>query len=165
MGKFRIEYESGVNNLSICREELFIIVHYASLQNNTQAKKLYYAGETEYIYRSENQLPLNGLSFYESHQTYWNISDLQEVVSFLNDTLIPNLEISSNKNLIDILGGWQSLIDNIDTGSGYKHRFGILSQGNSYENVSEYIYILKTLKDIIVSSIIMGVPYYINYIE
>lgn len=165
MSKFRIEYKSGDIFASFNREEFFILVHYANSLSVNRAKKLYFAGETEYIYRFENGLPLGGLDFYESNQPHWNTVDLKDVVSFIDMELLPQLQNLTNENLISALGGWSVLKSVIDQGPSYTHRFGIVSDDGLFEEIYEYIYLVNSLKEIIVNSLILGQPYSINYIE
>ena len=165
MSKFRIEYECADSFASLNREEFFILVHYANSLNISKARKLYFAGETDYIYRLENGLPLDGLDFYSSNQPHWNTGDLEDVVSFISMELIPDLESLTNKNLIITLGGWPVLKSVIDQGPSYKQRFGIVSEDGLFEDTYEYVYLANSLKDVIMKSLVLGQPYFINYIE
>lgn len=76
MGKPRIEYQSGSLELSINKEEFFIFIHYANTLNLDKARKLYFAGETAFMYRRDNGLSTDGLDYYDSHHTYLNTVDL-----------------------------------------------------------------------------------------
>lgn len=165
MGKPRIEYLSGNLEFSVNREEFFIFIHYANTLSLEKARTLYFAGETDYIYRRYNDLSVVGLDYYNSHHTYLNPGDLQEVVEFLESQIIPSLEKQSNLNLIDILGGWTDLKNQIDQGPTYKKRFGVLDVENIAEDTCQYIYIADSLKEIIENSLNIGIPYEIRYDE
>ncbi|AWH84744.1 hypothetical protein HYN59_06240 [Flavobacterium album] len=103
--KFMIDYESGPYGAYFSREEFFILVHYAMRLNPILGEKFYFAGETEYIYRHEKNIPMEGLEYDESNTPYWNTVALSEVIKFIIDQLIPSLESETVDDMILILGG------------------------------------------------------------
>lgn len=164
--KFMIEYESESFNSYFGREEFFIVVQYASQLNDSLAKDLYFAGETEYIYRSENGISLEGLEYNSSHQTHFDIDKLTRVINFIDNELIPSLELESLDDIILILGGWEDLKTKIDQGKDYKKRFGLISSEEKIcTRIYNYTFFLNSLKNVIKNSLQINKPYHINYSE
>ena len=165
MGRVMIDYESREKGARYGREELFILIHYAHQIDEAQASKLYYASENEYIYRVDKRIPLNGLDFYESNQPYWETSVIQEVVNFMESTLIPALEndASSNQDLIDILGGWDTLKEKIGKGASYKRKFRLVWNENKIKKyTTTYPNISDKLRLVMLDSLMINQPLYIG---
>lgn len=159
-----ISYSSGSVDFYIGRQELFILIHYSEQLDADMAEKLYFAAETEYIYRVEKNMPLNGLEYGSSHQPHWDINAFSEVISFIDLRLIPSLEAEVINDIVQILGGWNTLEENINKGAGYKDRFGlVLPENNTAIETYNYIYYANSYKDLIYRALEANKPYYIDY--
>ncbi len=166
MGKFILEYESGEHGLAIGREELFILAHFADGLDSALAEKLYYAGEKEYIYRLHKNLSLEGYDYHENEHSFWNIPDLNQVIEFIDSTLIPALNSLSdlNDDLIAHFGGWENLKGQIKTGAEFKKYFGFSSSEDRIENSADtYANIANQISTIIKDAISRNQPYYVGY--
>ena len=102
--KIIIEYKSGKYSCDLGREELFILIHYAYQLNSDMAKDLYFALETDYIYRIENKIPVEGLEYQNCHETHWDINKLLQVVNFIDNQLISSLESESIDDITGLSG-------------------------------------------------------------
>ena len=157
-------YKSGDFDLSVGREEIIILIHYASLIDALLAEKLYYACETEYIYLSDHKLPVDEITYEDSHQPYWDILSLRLIQDFIVKQLIPALEAEPVNDIIEILGGWEKLKKDIGQNGFHKNRLGLISpQEEIFDELFNYIYYCTALADMISNALAVNHPYNIDY--
>ncbi|AYL97714.1 hypothetical protein [Mucilaginibacter celer] len=81
---------------------------YAKKIDATKTRKLLDATTSEYYYRLKRQLPVETL-VYDDWEIHFDPTDLNEVIMFIENDLIPTLE-SDEIDLMEQYGGWDNFI-------------------------------------------------------
>lgn len=108
--------------LGINFDDYGILLYFAFTISNEKAKRLYEATLSEYYFRLENEIPLEGLSEID-FQSHASSSSLLQVVEFIKDDILPNLEGLSPT--LDFTNTWEV--------GGSLDRF-LISQGSFFLN-------------------------------
>lgn len=113
-----------------------LINYYAKQLSLLSSKKLLEAGLTEYEYRWEYELPLDGFTP-DDEIAHFVPSDVEDVVVFLENELIPALN-NEVKNLIEIYGGKKSFVKLFYTNPEHLAFLGI-SEDDFFEGDGEQL--------------------------
>ncbi len=85
------------NYIDISLNTYLLLLVYACKVNATKAKLFYAATQTGYRYRKEHNLPLGILTF-EDEWVYLPLNELQQVVDFITNEILPDLQLKINAN-------------------------------------------------------------------
>ncbi|KOS04788.1 hypothetical protein AM493_01060 [Flavobacterium akiainvivens] len=111
-----------------------IMMFYAKQINSQKGKKLFDSLLSEYSYRVMYDLPLGNIT-YHNYLAHFVVSEIQEVINFLNDDVIISLN-NENLNLLDQYGGVHSFIDMYYLDAGYLENLGLTSDEHFNGSIS-----------------------------
>jgi hypothetical protein len=132
-----------------------LMLYYAKQVNYEKAKLLYYATLPEYRYREIYKLP-TGLLTDEDFECHFDISEFKQVVAFIENDLIPELN-NEEHDLIEKYGGRDGFYNRFNKDSGF-------IQANIYDEYYEsdpllIAGMLEILKELLSNAIFTNKPY------
>jgi len=95
--EIRLNGDYSVNYIDISFNTYLLFLVYAYKVNATKAKLFYAATRTGYRYRKEHNIPLGNLTF-EDEWVYLPLNELQQVVDFITNEVLPDLQLKINRN-------------------------------------------------------------------
>ncbi|QQV01267.1 MULTISPECIES: hypothetical protein [Chryseobacterium] len=115
------------------------LIFYANTLNISMGEKMIYACLSEASYRYEKDIP-QGSYTSDNYSAHYGVNEMQELISFINNQLIPSLQNESqNKDMIyDVYGGKFSFIDSYYNGPEYLGYLGI-NEDDIVEGYTGYI--------------------------
>lgn len=134
-----------------------LILYYATQLDQLKAKVLYDITITEYWYRIIYNQPLEGWEK-DNFAAHFNATKLSESIDFIQNTLIPALSLE-NQDLINKYGGEQSFYNLFNNSNIDFFEFIGITSHESYDDLSEIIFLLNLLSNTFQESIIKGKPF------
>jgi hypothetical protein len=133
-----------------------LIMFYAKQLDIAKGKKLMEATQSEYYYHVENNLPTDHLS--DADKTvHFNVADLNEVIEFIELSLIPALN-QETVDLIEKYGGQKNFCNQYDLEASYLN--AIILYEEHFESDPESIaYDLERFRDLIKYALALNQPY------
>jgi hypothetical protein len=134
-----------------------LFMYYASQLNTVKAKKLMDATISEWKYRVEYELPEGGLTS-DDEEAHFVPLEIQEVITFLENELIPALN-NETQDLLVQYGGKSSFINLYYNGAEYLKFLGI-SEDEFFESDGKSLaFYLNRLKIILQFSLSANQPF------
>jgi hypothetical protein len=118
MGRTRVKiFELNDQELTFDFGTYALLMYYAKQINPIKGKKLINATISEWSYRIENEIPLGNITS-DNHEAHFVISEINEVISFIDFELVNSLN-SESKNLITKYGGSSNFVNLYETNLDY----------------------------------------------
>jgi len=158
MGKTRGFYYS-IDNINKVEDfgTYALAMYYVKQINASKGKKLLEATLSEAAYRFENELPSGGLDGLEDFEAHYVRSDLQEVIFFIENDLIPALN-NETQNLLVKYGGRANFVDLYYTNPDYLIALGVDDDEFYMADPSSIAAFLLDLKDVFEYSLSVNKP-------
>lgn len=121
-----------------------LLMYYAKQIDPIKGKKLINATISEWSYRIEYGIPLANITS-DNDEAHFVISEINEVISFIDSELINNLN-SESKNLISKYGGNSNFVDLYETNSDYLKVLAFSDIEFFDGNPNQLIFLLNELK-------------------
>ncbi len=134
-----------------------LTMYYAKQLNPVLGKFFFDATISEYHYRVNYELPRGNYSDEDNH-AHFVLNDLQEVILFLENQLLPSLN-NENINLIVQYGGINNFIELFYTSPEYLNYIGIDEDEYFEGDGPQLAFQLEDLKNLFQNSLLNGQPY------
>lgn len=123
-----------------------LLLYYAMKLNYGKAKKMFDSTLTEWQYRVYNDLP-RGSFDHNNTEAHIVIDDIQEVVQFIDEELIPALS-NETQDLLVKYGGKSKLADTINRSTDFIGELGLADDEFYYDDQIALVDISGKLKNI-----------------
>ena len=137
-----------------------LMMYYAKQINASKAKQMFNATLSEWKYRIENSLPTENLDGLEDFEAHFVPLELQGVISFIANDVIPALN-SEPRGLIEKYGGRDNFLKLYYTNPDYLAALGI-NNNEFYDELYGVKVAFKELHDLFEYSLSINTPYQVS---
>jgi hypothetical protein len=149
--------ESSETDLVIDFGTFALILYYARQIDRVAAKKMFDAISSEYRYRMNYDLPLDGLTI-DDEEAHFNRNDIKDVVAFIEKELIPPLSIEQQP-LLEKYNGKENFHKLFYTDMDFLAGIGIEKNEFYYDSPNSLIHYLNKIKHMLQCALTIDEPY------
>lgn len=145
MGKTRVKiFELNDKELILDFGTYALLMYYAKQIDPIKGRKLINTTISEWSYRIENEIPLVDITN-DNYEVHFVISEINEVISFIESELINSLN-SESKNLITKYGGNSNFVNLYETNPDYLKVLAFSDSEFFDGDPNQLIFLLNELK-------------------
>jgi len=145
MGKTRVKiFELNDKELILDFGTYALLMYYAKQIDPIKGRKLINTTISEWSYRIENEIPLVDITN-DNYKVHFVISEINEVISFIESELINSLN-SESKNLITKYGGNSNFVNLYETNPDYLKVLAFSDSEFFDGDPNQLIFLLNELK-------------------
>jgi hypothetical protein len=155
-----IFFESSQKSRTVDFGTYAFILYYAKQVDNLLGKKLFDCTTSEYFYRANYDFPIGNLTD-ENEYVHFDLTDFQNVISFINASLIPALNCEST-DPISKYGGRDRFFDLFYLNMDYLENISI-ERNEFYPNdVQTLIFYLDEIKSFLEGALTENQPFKVH---
>lgn len=161
---FEINYLIGNIDTYFRRDEMSVLFYYAKDLNLNLTKKMYYLLHKKITYLIHNNIDTDGLGGFEDMPAYFNTIDMQAVIQFITNQLIPAMQNETDDTDGKYGGSVSSLISQVNNYNSGDSGFGLyIARDYVPEEMSYYLAMANEMKELLQESLNHNSPMMVSY--
>ncbi len=159
-----INYLIGSLDTYFRQDEMSVLFYYAKDIDFNLTKKLCYLLHNKANYMIHHNISIGSLNSFDEMPAHFNPTDMQAVIQFITNQLIPAMQNETVDMFIKYGGSVSSLINQVNNYNSADSGFGLyIAHDYVTEDMWYYINIANEMKDLLQESLNLNTPMMVSY--